>query len=142
MIKAALKLLYFAAIVAKSRVAESGIISTIPGKSYIKEYCTIKIGTARQSGHTTAIIDFIEQEKEHLGKILILVPNSNMQQLIRGKTSTDIEINTFNYITSEAVVADTIFVDCASFLSKSKQDELVADMARSNKHKKFLFLVE
>ena len=47
----------------------------LPGKSFDKEFCTVKMSTARRSGHSTALAKIA---LEHFDKALFLAPTLSM----------------------------------------------------------------
>ena len=118
--------------------------------SYAKEIATIKIASSRRSGHSTIILDMINefynialilthnihQRDFYMERIRYetLKPNSNFlggqsiertPQLFR-TSSTTIYLGTINSLDSLRGLPqiEAAFIDCASFLSNKKKDQV------------------
>jgi len=114
-------------------------------KSYLKEFCTIRVCSARQAGHTTAIIDLIIK-RFRFQKTCVFFPHRNMVNLFDKKRDLSFTANKLekfsvhtrsysidNYASQYLKDCDTIFVDCSSFISKHKQEALYDEIANSLK---------
>ena len=110
--------------------------------SFLNEFCTVKMCTARRSGHSTAMVRLC---CEYFNKAVIFLPTEkmidNIGQLFRpyvdnitdqrrsrisinnGESEYHICTNT-NQI--RGVEAEAIFVDCASFISSAKMEDIEA----------------
>lgn len=100
--------------------------SNISNLGFAKEFGTVKICTARGAGHTTAIAKLI---KEKFNKVLIIFPQMQMSNMFM-KNFPDIKDkiitcspNCFNRLLGISDY-EIVIVDCCSFLSQSKIDEL------------------
>ena len=119
-------------------------------KSYCREFCTVRLQTARRSGHTIALCKIAH---EYFHKALILAPNNNMSQRIRrsfpnvcgvvgsvrnldhvirvdnaeeyyfGTTNSMDHLRGFEF--------EAVLVDCAFMLSKKKEDSIYDNFAPS-----------
>lgn len=130
--------------------------------SYWKEFCTVRMYTARRSGHTTSICKVAH---EYFRKALILAYNLDSAQKIKEtfeninvdkahilKTTNRVEsldskyyfesINSFE--NCRGLDFEAVFVDCAFMLSKQKEDKIYNILAPSMaKHsEKFFIFVE
>ncbi len=89
--------------------------------SWAKEFCTIKMGTSRQSGHTRSIVDTV---KKYFKKVVYFSINESLCQINRAEAiKCGIEdrfifksVKDPLYTISSDI--DAIFVDCASMCSK------------------------
>lgn len=134
-----------------------------------QEFCTIKVCTARQSGHSLAIAHFLlDRTNEHWALITptVYMLQNNIEQIytvnningyqhniITRRTEHQIEFVNGGSITYASINnmdsflrgshVNGIIVDCASFLNKRALDNLYitgyASMAR-NRYKYFIFI--
>ena len=97
-------------------------------KSFLKEYCTVKINVSRQVGQTTSLLDILE------GESFIYVGNRDIQ-IDTAKQKVGRDFNSINLSSSENILdeikylneqnpIDYIAIDEAFFASKKKLDEL------------------
>ena len=73
----ALEGLFFCSWYAQYNAAKKGAIERNGRKSFLKEFCTIKLCTARQSGHTKAIARLAVK---YLDKVMFFCPNQGMME--------------------------------------------------------------
>ena len=116
--------------------------------SFAKEYCTIQLKTARQAGHTYALIETAITRFE---KPVIVTAQFMMSQRIeaaikeqRNQHQTGIPILA-TIKTLERVIGigdiDAVFVDCAFMLSDNKKTEIYNIFLRMmTKDKPFFFI--
>ena len=135
-----------------------------------KEYCTIKVCTSRQTGHTTAIKEFVlekaykNNEKWAILSITSQSLNASFRYVINAIQSAKVEyhckfINTnkivfenggeINFISMNSNNSlrgrelDGIIVDCSSIISQKKIDQLYQDgygCMINKKYKLFIFV--
>lgn len=122
---------------------------------FAKEYCTIKVCTARRTGHTTAINEFLMDKYHNCHEKWATIcynqkmveNNKTYKELLANKSNKKSDIhfmtqNTFdNSIRGQEL--DGIIVDCATFMSQKKIDHLyTVGMAcmKNKKHKFFIFV--
>ena len=129
---------------------------------YWKEFCTVRMHTARRSGHTTSICKVAH---EYFRKALILTYNLDLAQKTKKrfeninvdearilKTKNRVEsgdskyyfesINSFE--NCQGLDFEAVFVDCAFMLSKQKEDKIYNALAPSmaKYSEKFFIFVE
>jgi hypothetical protein len=120
-------------------------------KSYLKEFCTTKCGTARQTGHSDAIINFLVDQKYITDdKKIVFSPTYNSKQALEEKWNKKLEyeiktpewsekeinhkkentifeiFNNIDYTLNHLrdVKTNIIIIDCASFLSKHQVEKI------------------
>lgn len=112
-------------------------------KSYLKEFCTIKLCTSRQTGHTTAAIKLCN---EYFEKSLFLCNTMDMAKRIK-KSQYNKNI-TFGTITNfhdiyRGMWFDAIIIDCACFVGNSKIDAIYDELGPClNDILKFVILIQ
>lgn len=142
----ALKYLYLNTIDVQNNPAIKGLMAVQP-LAYAKEFCTVKLTTARSSGHSSAIARFIN---EFYDKDWILISvnqdmsEQNMQKItkyanpyVKKQTKSQIIydnkgkggktiLTSFGSFERDlrGLEADGIIVDCACMLTKTKMEEL------------------
>lgn len=133
--------------------------------AHAKEFGTVKMATARQSGHSTAIANFLV--KHNKMSWLVLAENQNIVERIAQITSkiiTDnpkidsstkitkrnIQFKNGAFINFDSINAidnirgmelDGVIVDCASFISKTKIEELYRTALPSMRLKPYVFFI-
>jgi len=140
----ALEGLFFCSWYSQYKAAKNGIMERNGRKSFLKEFCTIKLGTARKSGHTSAISRLAVK---YLDKVMFLYPdqsmlehskimiethlrsrNKNMRRLNSSCMEFDnavFNLRTFNQIdNTRGLDLEAIIVDGAFDLSEAKMDQL------------------
>ena len=92
---------------------------TLNKKAWLKELCTVRIGTGRRAGHSTQIKHLYKIYNEH-GHAIVLVPKIALGRVIGYK-----DFISFEQI-SEEVLKDkrVIFVDNHIFMSKIQEEKL------------------
>lgn len=115
-------------------------------KAYLKEFCTIKLCTARQTGHTSAILRLCT---EYFDKSLVLYNTIEMARKIREYYNSlyneDIISGTITNFHSvyRGYEFDAIFIDCASFVCSSKLDCIYDELGPClNQKEKFVILMQ
>tara|TARA_R110000824_G_scaffold148242_3_gene317887 strand:- start:67817 stop:68338 length:522 start_codon:yes stop_codon:yes gene_type:complete len=115
--------------------------------AYAKEFCTIKMATSRQAGHSTAIAKFVTK---HNKKWLILTPN--MEMAIRARhncvnqsckkiikmTPTEVLFENEQSITFASVrqierldtYFDGVILDCAALVSQKQIEEIYTQVLK------------
>ena len=123
-------------------------------KAYIKEVCTIKFNTSRQSGHSTSIVKLIEKYKQNMGKIIFVNLNKDVENRFKEKFIKNSEYNFdnlefFTFKTLEnmrGLYINTIIIDMTSLMSQEKKEELynnlAAQLTQRPKEKFFIIFVE
>ena len=121
-------------------------------KGYLKEFCTIRVCSSRQTGHTTAIFDLITKYFLHK-KTYVFLPNQSLANIFKQRIKSyfkeiyekESRIENFavptkigsinNSLLGLSVPQDleAIIVDCSSFLSKKKQEALYDAIANGLK---------
>ena len=120
--------------------------------SHLKEFCTVKVSTARRSGHTTAIVKIALESVQKKKNVLVLSHNQHMSRAICGQAINEVipemvnytshrlrtESNTIwfdsrgnNYDRFKGPQIDVVLVDCATFWSPNKIDEMYKIVAPS-----------
>lgn len=116
-------------------------------KAFLKNFCTIKVCSARRSGHSTAII----KSAVDFERPLILFPNDdmakNLKKVAKNLYPKESKKMTFCSINSKIgynqINADVVFVDCTSLLSSTKIDELYSCFETNvNKFPFYIIFVE
>jgi len=112
---------------------------------FAKEYCTIKLGGARGSGHTT-LINLLLQRK--FPKSLVLFYNLKMMQLYKRHYDKGNKKSIFLSIGSDLGKLaghrgfDAIIIDCASIIPKTKMDNIYKILATEERlEKEFYFIL-
>ena len=104
----------------------AALYSSIKNRAYLDQYCTIRMGTARGSGHTTALV---QVAKEYFSKPLFVTPNVMMSNCVKG-IAGDMRLEGANFMSVEQVKrsfardCDAILVDCAFMLSNGQRDAI------------------
>lgn len=106
--------------------------------NYLKSFCTIKVSTARQCGHTTAIVKLVSEFE----RSIVIVPNEHQERAMmklllesNNKSNFDLSnsyiknINELNSLYGLQRVnglnnINAIFVDISSMISNKKIDEI------------------
>ncbi len=102
---------------------------------WLKEYCTIKICSARRAGHTEALKKLIIEDKMNIG---CFVPNRQWVNIIKkdyketvekdineGKLEFCTDMNSIDFLRGKNFSnLDAIVVDQASFFSQKKIDKI------------------
>jgi hypothetical protein len=92
--------------------------------AWLKEYCTLKFGLCRQSGHSTIIKGFIHD------KTAIFCFTHNIGKLLYGRNN----YMTFNQIDQlRGKKKEFIFVDNYSFMSKKQEEKLYKTLSQDTK---------
>jgi hypothetical protein len=92
------------------------------GVQFAQEYKTIKVGSHRQSGHSTAAIDILEKYAKHG---LLVVPFYTMvSRYAKSDKYTVVCDSYFKFIGYPDDAFDVIVLDCASMLSTSFKHNL------------------
>jgi hypothetical protein len=126
---------------------------------YLKEFCTIKCCSSRQSGHTTAIVKYCLNNDDN---ILVIAPNIDMGNKIKKRILSEnsvalvdcvircydayniyIEsIRTFNK--ARGIAFSTILIDCSSILNIREINEIYefAMASMKNVNPKFIIFME
>jgi hypothetical protein len=133
--------------------------------SFAKEWATIKVCSARRSGHSTAIAHFVLNRKNE--KWAIIAPSLSMvsrnHELINSKNTVLPFRNTLLFNNRQEIVfkeggevhflsegsfdrlrgqeLDGIIVDCVSFMSQKKIEELYKVGMPSMQNKKYKFFI-
>jgi len=131
-------------------------------KAYLKEFCTIRMTTSRQSGHTTAVCKLAheyfdsailmsptyEMSKRFCQFLRHVIPDSEITKITKSELATNNggyyfgsykSIDIFRGISCEAVIIDGTFD-----LTPKKEDELytVLEPCMSRWHQKFFIFVQ
>jgi hypothetical protein len=93
-------------------------------KAWIQQWATVRMCGPRRSGHTSAMVT-VARERFEEPKFIVL------NDVARGMLLEDFDVSKREVFTHYdfkqkmvGMQADGVFVDCASFMSSSKQDEL------------------
>ena len=101
--------------------------------SWAKEFCTIRLSTSRQSGHTTAMMRTI---KKRFQKSVIILPNQRLKEYVYHQKRTiqvlenvtlDIKIMSINSIEKQSMGMkniNAVFIDNSYFLNKAEIDRV------------------
>ena len=117
---------------------------------FAKEYCTVKVCTARRTGHTTAINEFLMNKCHNCHEKWATVCFNQKAIEINYKSLLSNKNCYINFMTQNTFdnnlrgqELDGIIVDCASFMSQKKMDQLyqtgMACMI-NKKYKLFIFM--
>lgn len=93
-----------------------------------KEFATVKIACSRQSGHSSAILRYCQNNADY--QYLVLTPNSRMSQGLKDAAKENsihnCIIRSFSETGSFIGIGGIkgVFVDCSFFLSKTKEEEI------------------
>ena len=115
--------------------------------SWVKEYCTIQLKTARQAGHTYALVETAITRFENP---VIISPQFTMSQHIEEcikdqrnqyQTGTPIlaTVNSLDRLI-ELVKIDAVFIDCSFMLSDNKKTTIYNKFLELAKSKPFFFI--
>lgn len=86
--------LFFCSLFAQCEAVKNGLISRYLGdKDFLKEYCTIKLLTSRQSGHTDSIARLAVK---HFDKVMFLTHSLCMSRVLKTRVENKLE-NTITY---------------------------------------------
>ena len=98
--------------------------SSLPPKARVRELCTVKLCGPRMSGHTSAMLAVAKQ----FGNPKFIVANESMREnLVRlNEVSRDDIFLQSNFPATMRGLkdVDAVFVDCSSFMSATKEEEL------------------
>jgi hypothetical protein len=83
--------------------------------AHAKEYCTIKMTTSRQSGHSYAITNLLNDLD---GEWMILSPNLSMSKKLLNSCKENIKRRAIKYVKSQCIYEDM----CLYFESSSKNN--------------------
>lgn len=109
----------------RARTFDLGITEHYSHKGFVGEFCTIRLGAPRQSGHTTAIKEALPLFED----ALIVAPYRDQLDLYRGVKA--------DLVSAKAMSGggmrgrgfyDAIFVDCATYLERDKETRGVLDI--------------
>jgi len=116
--------------------------------SWAKEFCTIHLQTARQAGHTYALI---ETAITRFNKSIIISPKIAMSERIKIEMKKQREPQQTGEVTLATTDSldklrglgniDAIFVDCSFMLSKSKKEEIYNTCFYMKKEDKPFFFI-
>ena len=96
--------------------------SSYDSKNWLKEYCTVKLSGARQTGHTSAMFSFVRKNPDK--KFCVLAVSQRMCDYYQSITK-DLDnvvlssVNVFDYFDY-----DYVFVDVASFVDVGVLEDL------------------
>ena len=92
---------------------------------WLREFCTIRVGCARQAGHTTAISRLVKENNMKLG---VIFGNHTMQSLFRDKEDLVFSLTMQNYEEElrekKFSDLDGVVVDTSFLMSQRKRDAL------------------
>jgi len=125
---------------------------SISKKSWLKEFCLIKVGCTRSSGHTYTI----REMSNFFENSIILIPNFNMLEHAKEDYKSNNIKNNYKMTTCDSnlykirgiIQTDSIFVDCSYSVSNNKLEEIesiaseYADIRRLSKKPFGLFLMQ
>lgn len=114
-------------------------LSLVSTMTYLKEFCTIRVGTSRRGGHDYGIVKFLQ--REGLGT-LVISPNIQTSHIIaetyhkvdEGDNRGPVMWETIAGMDNdrlEGYLFDMVIVNVASLMSKSKEEKLY-DVIRGN----------
>jgi hypothetical protein len=97
---------------------------------WAKEFCTVRLASARRSGHTSAIMRTIERRFSSRGAdVLLILPHERMKKHVIDNFHPDEErVKLFaasdlhaDFSPLDGLSADAIFVDCAFWLTDNME---------------------
>jgi hypothetical protein len=104
-------------------------------KKYLKEFGTIRLSLPRQSGHSFAAKNIIPSFFKK-GKYAVIVPTHTMKRNFANEKIYTID----EFLTTEHyTIFECLCIDCASFVSQSKIDQLY-DLSCLNFNSLIIFL--
>ena len=119
-------------------------------KDWIKQMCTIKIGTSRGGGHTTMCLSLLKSKFRN--GIIYMVPSIRIEQTMRDLAKKEGLLNKIIFSHPKSHVhkganpnrVDAIIVDCANMFSRSLIEQVYeeARFFAAAKDKFFVILVE
>jgi hypothetical protein len=124
---------------------------TASSKSWLNEWCTIKIGCSRRSGHDYAIANMARDFQHPMFLSMNLQQASIVERVVdRYAPGVGARFFSINNLRSAEGISDVdaLFVNTSSLLSESKLDSIrdfamiFADMRRSDNEPFGLFLVQ
>ena len=116
---------------------EETTITPLSPLSWLNEYCQVKMYLPRQSGHTSAILSVFQRDPENT---LVIAPRENMRQhMVSYFEICDHldHIKTVHDYSSAGLDFRLVLVDCASFLSKRKVEEIKQAFTPICRHQPF-----
>ncbi len=129
-------------IIQETQTEMQDVLYSLSKLKIAKEFGTVKLCTARGSGHTSAIAKIIE---EKFNKVVLVLPTMNIVNIFKNNFP-DIK-NKIHFCSPSSFDRllglsdyEAVIVDCCSFISQSKIDELYNITACIMKNPIYIFM--
>jgi len=115
------------------RLMDNNIRTAIEGRDFAKEYCTVKVSSARMSGHTSSILKIAN---DCFDKSMIILPKLKQTRVVKRTIQIDYpnSMEKFDLMSIGSLShargnlydnkLEAVFVDIASFISDNKIEEI------------------